>query len=123
MINMALLYRGLHLANVYKIHTDTIVFVMKLVVSGAIMSVCLYMMLSEMTHWLIWGIWERGLRLAGLIIAGALVYLISGDSRHSLQAYRPQIIKFFDISGVARVLIVSQGVDDKSSDRQIMISI
>ncbi|SHO55253.1 murein biosynthesis integral membrane protein MurJ [Vibrio quintilis] len=78
LINMALLYRGLHLANVYKIHTDTIVFVMKLVVSGAIMSVCLYMMLSEMTHWLIWGIWERGLRLAGLIIAGALVYLISG---------------------------------------------
>ncbi|WP_370737186.1 murein biosynthesis integral membrane protein MurJ [Vibrio aerogenes] len=77
LINMALLYRGLHIAGVYQLHMNTVVFIMKLAISGIMMSVFLYVMLDEIIYWLNWGIWRRGLTLAGLIVSGALVYVIS----------------------------------------------
>jgi putative peptidoglycan lipid II flippase len=78
LINMSLLYRGLHIANVYRLHLNTIVFVMKLILSGVMMSIFLSVMSGDIAQWLSWGVLERGLALAGLIVAGALVYMISG---------------------------------------------
>nr|WP_301338339.1 murein biosynthesis integral membrane protein MurJ [Vibrio sp. 99-8-1] len=90
LVNMSLLYRGLHKANVYCVTKQTVVFTAKLIVSGAAMVAALLWQLPEMSQWLSWNIMERVMMLATLIGFGGLVYvvtaLISGIRLNHLKA-------------------------------------
>ncbi|MGR5303995.1 murein biosynthesis integral membrane protein MurJ [Vibrio mediterranei] len=76
-INMALLYRGLHLQCVYQISRQTIGFVARLVMAAVVMVVVLRWQLQDMQQWLTWGLTERVYTLIGLILIGAVSYLVS----------------------------------------------
>lgn len=75
-LNASLLYRGLHLAGVYRISKATIVFFVKAVVSTALMVVVLYYFSPSQAQWLAWPFIERGYALVGLIVLGAVAYLM-----------------------------------------------
>ncbi|WP_039958535.1 murein biosynthesis integral membrane protein MurJ [Vibrio sinaloensis] len=77
LVNMLLLYRGLHLAGVYRLTRTTLVFIAKLVVAGGLMVAAIIWQLEDMTVWLTWSFMERVLWLVALIGLGAVVYLIS----------------------------------------------
>ncbi|GAA5647135.1 MULTISPECIES: murein biosynthesis integral membrane protein MurJ [Vibrio] len=76
-VNMALLYRGLHLQGVYQVTRQTISFVARLIVGGALMVAAILWADKDMSVWLSWSGSYRALMLAMLIGLGALVYLIS----------------------------------------------
>ncbi|MGX9518387.1 murein biosynthesis integral membrane protein MurJ [Vibrio mediterranei] len=76
-INMALLYRGLHLQCVYQISRQTIGFVARLVMAAVVMVLVLRWQLQDMQQWLTWGLTERVYTLIGLILIGAVSYLVS----------------------------------------------
>jgi putative peptidoglycan lipid II flippase len=75
-VNMALLYRGLHLANVYKLSKETMIFIVKLVLSGAIMVGVLLWFIPAMNVWLEWDLAKRMAMLLSFIALGAVSYLI-----------------------------------------------
>ncbi|MDW6003130.1 murein biosynthesis integral membrane protein MurJ [Vibrio mangrovi] len=77
LINMALLYRGLHLAGVYRIHRTTLIFIGRIFVAGIVMSFSLAFLSEHILVWVEWGIMKRSLMLAGLIIAGGCVYVLT----------------------------------------------
>ncbi|WP_428803317.1 murein biosynthesis integral membrane protein MurJ [Vibrio kyushuensis] len=74
-VNMALLYRGLHISNVYKVTKKTMVFMSKLVVAGTAMVAVLLWHLEDMSLWLTWAFSERVMMLALAIAIGASVYI------------------------------------------------
>ncbi|MCG3759731.1 murein biosynthesis integral membrane protein MurJ [Vibrio cincinnatiensis] len=76
-INMALLYRGLHRQGVYRVSRQTVWFVVRLILAGAVMVTAIYWQLEAMPVWLEWGLTQRTLTLSGLIVFGALAYLLS----------------------------------------------
>jgi putative peptidoglycan lipid II flippase len=76
-INMALLYRGLHRQNVYRITKKTIGFVVRLVIAVAAMVVVLRWQLQDMQQWLSWGLSERIVSLTVLVGLGGLTYLVA----------------------------------------------
>ncbi|EMK3268425.1 murein biosynthesis integral membrane protein MurJ [Vibrio vulnificus] len=73
-VNMALLYRGLHIAGVYKISRRTFLFISRLVVSGAVMVTAILWQLDEMSVWLEWTTGHRAAMLTMLIGLGAIAY-------------------------------------------------
>ncbi|WP_428771232.1 murein biosynthesis integral membrane protein MurJ [Vibrio sp.] len=75
-INMALLYRGLHKAAVYRVTSTTVWFVIKVLLAALAMVALLLGLLDEMAVWLSWSLSQRVIWLAGLIAAGAMVYLV-----------------------------------------------
>lgn len=76
-VNMALLYRGLHRAGVYKVSKQTIFFIVKILLAGiAMISAILYLMPSNQV-WLDMAFQSRALWLTSLIAIGGGVYLIS----------------------------------------------
>lgn len=81
-INMALLYRGLHLASVYQMQRSTMIFIGRIFIASFIMSLCLAFGSDHLAAWAEWGTLKRSLMLVGLIVSGACVYggasLISG---------------------------------------------
>lgn len=76
-VNMTLLYRGLHLQNVYRLSRQTLLFALKLVVAALAMGGAIYWQLPEMSVWLSWSFSFRVIWLAGLIGLGAGVYLLT----------------------------------------------
>ncbi len=74
-VNMALLYRGLHLQQVYRVSKLTFIFAVKLISAAVAMGSTILWLLPEMSVWLDWTFSHRALWLAGLIGAGASVYL------------------------------------------------
>ncbi|GMQ47535.1 murein biosynthesis integral membrane protein MurJ [Vibrio sp. 10N] len=76
-INMALLYRGLHRQNVYRITKKTVGFVLRLVVAVAAMVTVLQWQLQDMQQWLSWGLSERIISLTFLIVVGGVTYLVA----------------------------------------------
>jgi len=77
LVNAALLYRGLHRANVYRISRTTLLFVLRLALAGAVMAAALLWVLPVMSQWLAWSLSYRVLWLAGLIAFGAIAYLVT----------------------------------------------
>lgn len=77
LVNAALLYRGLHREGVYQLTSETLWFVARLALSGAVMVAVLLWMLPGMQQWLDWSLAHRALWLAGLIGVGAMAYVIS----------------------------------------------
>jgi putative peptidoglycan lipid II flippase len=76
-INMGLLYRGLHKAGVYQVKRATILFLLKVLIASAAMVAAIVFANKEMAHWLTWSLVERIIVLAGLIFGAGIVYLIS----------------------------------------------
>ncbi|HCM1501040.1 TPA: murein biosynthesis integral membrane protein MurJ [Vibrio parahaemolyticus] len=74
-VNMALLYRGLHIAGVYQITKRTVFFIIRLVVAGAAMVAAIFWQLEDMSVWLEWSFAHRSGMLGMLIGLGAAVYL------------------------------------------------
>ncbi|ELI5414091.1 murein biosynthesis integral membrane protein MurJ [Vibrio parahaemolyticus] len=74
-VNMALLYRGLHIAGVYQITKRTVFFIIRLVVAGAAMVAAILWQLEDMSVWLEWSFVHRSGMLGMLIGLGAAVYL------------------------------------------------
>ncbi|HIF5686844.1 murein biosynthesis integral membrane protein MurJ [Vibrio parahaemolyticus] len=74
-VNMALLYRGLHIAGVYQITKRTVFFIIRLVVAGAAMAAAILWQLEDMSVWLEWSFAHRSGMLGTLIGLGAAVYL------------------------------------------------
>ncbi|EHR6440657.1 TPA: murein biosynthesis integral membrane protein MurJ [Vibrio parahaemolyticus] len=74
-VNMALLYRGLHIAGVYQITKRTVFFIIRLVVAGAAMVAAILWQLEDMSVWLEWSFAHRSGMLGMLIGLGAVVYL------------------------------------------------
>jgi putative peptidoglycan lipid II flippase len=76
-VNMSLLYRGLHIADVYRLTGKTIAFIAKLVLAGGVMVAAILWQLEEMSVWLTWSFMERVMWLVALIALGAGAYLIT----------------------------------------------
>ncbi|MCX8933550.1 murein biosynthesis integral membrane protein MurJ [Vibrio parahaemolyticus] len=74
-VNMALLYRGLHIAGVYQITKRTVFFIIRLVIAGAAMVAAILWQLEDMSVWLEWSFAHRSGMLGMLIGLGAVVYL------------------------------------------------
>lgn len=74
-VNMALLYRGLHIAGVYQITKRTVFFIIRLVIAGAAMVAAILWQLEDMSVWLEWSFVHRSGMLGMLIGLGAAVYL------------------------------------------------
>ncbi|EJL7849249.1 murein biosynthesis integral membrane protein MurJ [Vibrio parahaemolyticus] len=74
-VNMALLYRGLHIAGVYQITKRTVFFIIRLVVAGAAMVAAILWQLEDMSVWLEWSFAHRSGMLGMLIGLSAAVYL------------------------------------------------
>lgn len=75
-VNMALLYRGLHIQGVYRVSRRTFMFIVKLVLAGAVMVTAIEFATQDMAVWLTWSESYRALMLVGLIALGAVVYLL-----------------------------------------------
>ncbi|HHX8283085.1 TPA: murein biosynthesis integral membrane protein MurJ [Vibrio diabolicus] len=75
-VNMALLYRGLHIAGVYQITKRTVFFIIRLVIAGAAMVAAVLWQLEDMPVWLDWSFAHRSGVLGMLIALGAVVYLV-----------------------------------------------
>jgi len=76
-VNMALLYRGLHLAGVYHLTRTTLVFSAKLLVAGGVMVSAIWWQLESMDQWLTWSFSHRAMMLTGLIGLGAVAYVLA----------------------------------------------
>ncbi|MFM2621255.1 murein biosynthesis integral membrane protein MurJ [Vibrio owensii] len=74
-VNMALLYRGLHIAGVYQITKRTVFFIIRLVIAGSAMVAAILWQLEDMSVWLDWSFAHRSGVLGMLIGLGAVVYL------------------------------------------------
>ncbi|QIL84999.1 murein biosynthesis integral membrane protein MurJ [Vibrio sp. HDW18] len=75
LLNMTLLYRGLHRQGVYQLTSQTLWFVLRLIIAGAVMTGIMLWQQASMATWLSWGISQRALILSGLIVLGAASYL------------------------------------------------
>ncbi|RZV22134.1 murein biosynthesis integral membrane protein MurJ [Vibrio alginolyticus] len=75
-VNMALLYRGLHIAEVYQITKRTVFFITRLAIAGAAMVAAILWQLEDMSVWLGWSFAHRSAVLGMLIGLGAVVYLV-----------------------------------------------
>ncbi|MCC4223536.1 murein biosynthesis integral membrane protein MurJ [Vibrio campbellii] len=74
-VNMALLYRGLHIAGVYQIPKRTVLFIIRLVIAGAAMVAAILWQLEDMSVWLGWSFAHRSGVLGMLVGLGTVVYL------------------------------------------------
>ncbi|EKO3799263.1 murein biosynthesis integral membrane protein MurJ [Vibrio harveyi] len=74
-VNMALLYRGLHIAGVYQVTKRTVLFIIRLMIAGAAMVAAILWQLEDMSVWLDWSFAHRSGVLGMLIVLGAGVYL------------------------------------------------
>nr|WP_194704455.1 murein biosynthesis integral membrane protein MurJ [Vibrio sp. S11_S32] len=77
LVNMVLLYRGLHIAGVYRLSRETLIFALKVVIAGGVMAALLDWQLADMSVWLTWHISTRAYWLIGLIGLGAVGYIVS----------------------------------------------
>ncbi|GEM74160.1 murein biosynthesis integral membrane protein MurJ [Vibrio sagamiensis] len=74
-VNMALLYRGLHISGVYHMTKRTLLFILRLMIAGAAMVAVIVWQLADMSVWLDWDFARRGGTLGMLIALGTAVYL------------------------------------------------
>ncbi|MCF1428119.1 MAG: murein biosynthesis integral membrane protein MurJ [Shewanella sp.] len=77
LLNATLLYQGLKRKQVYCFSRRTWVFFAKVLMATTAMVLALLYILPEQQVWLSWHLGERGFELVRLILAGAVVYLLS----------------------------------------------
>ncbi|WP_144210098.1 murein biosynthesis integral membrane protein MurJ [Shewanella donghaensis] len=76
-LNAGLLYRGLHLAGVYRVNRATVTFFIKVTIATAVMVLILLYLLPEQTAWLDMSMMAKVYNLSELIVLGASGYLLS----------------------------------------------
>ncbi|MEC6814887.1 murein biosynthesis integral membrane protein MurJ [Photobacterium toruni] len=76
LLNAGLLYRGLHKENIYRVSRQTLLFVLRLVVAGAVMVGGLVWFSPSTEQWLAFHLFDRVVWLFGLIFGGSGVYLL-----------------------------------------------
>ncbi|MEC6797506.1 murein biosynthesis integral membrane protein MurJ [Photobacterium sp. S4TG1] len=76
LLNAGLLYRGLHKENIYRVSRQTLLFVLRLVVAGAVMVGGLVWFSPSSEQWLAFHLFDRVVWLFGLILGGSGVYLL-----------------------------------------------
>ena len=76
-INMALLYRGLHLANVYRIYSSSFFFILRVLFAGLIMSGVVWYFLDDISLWASWDQWSRSGHLLLMIVIGGFSYSVA----------------------------------------------
>ncbi|WP_232583810.1 murein biosynthesis integral membrane protein MurJ [Photobacterium carnosum] len=75
-LNAALLYRGLHKENIYRVSRQTLLFVLRLVIAGVVMVSSLLWFSPTTDQWLAFHLLERITWLFGLILGGSGIYLL-----------------------------------------------
>lgn len=75
-LNASLLYRGLHLRQVYRLSAATLGFIAKVLVAVAAMVALLVYLAPAVAQWAQWTFIERASHLLLLIGSGALLYLV-----------------------------------------------
>lgn len=75
-VNMALLYRGLRKAEVYKLTKQTLGFLARLIIAGSAMVAVILHLLKPMQIWVDMSLMERVMQLTMLIGAGGFTYLV-----------------------------------------------
>ncbi|MGL4826683.1 MAG: murein biosynthesis integral membrane protein MurJ [Vibrionaceae bacterium] len=75
LVNAVLLYRGLHIANVYRMSKVTLLFALRLFFGVLLMGGLVYYFLPDQQHWLSMAMSEKLLWLGGLIALGGTSYL------------------------------------------------
>ncbi|WP_325893814.1 murein biosynthesis integral membrane protein MurJ [Grimontia sp. NTOU-MAR1] len=90
LVNAGLLYRGLHKQQVYRVSKDTVIFTLRLIVGVVLMGTVVYYSMPVFEQWLAMDFWQRVYTLAGLIVSGAMTYVVSlvilGLRPHQLRA-------------------------------------
>jgi putative peptidoglycan lipid II flippase len=76
LLNAGLLYRGLHLQNIYRVSAETLRFIAKIAVATAVMAMSIYCFGPAELQWIDWHTGERLVALSALIAAGALSYFV-----------------------------------------------
>ncbi|MDC0609388.1 murein biosynthesis integral membrane protein MurJ [Vibrio sp.] len=76
LINMSMLYQGLHKAGVYKMSGKTIFFIARLLIAAIGMVAVIWYLLHDMQTWLDWDLLHRAYALATMIGAGVVTYLV-----------------------------------------------
>ncbi len=76
-LNAALLYRGLHLANVYHISKQTLIYAIKIALAAGLMAFLLINLNADDQAWIAKGEIQRGLELAKIIGLGGISYLLA----------------------------------------------
>jgi putative peptidoglycan lipid II flippase len=76
-INMSLLYRGLHRANVYRVQAASMFFFAKVVISAIAMSGVVWYYLDDISMWTDWDQLSRSGHLLLLIAIGAVTYVVA----------------------------------------------
>ncbi|MCZ4336259.1 murein biosynthesis integral membrane protein MurJ [Shewanella colwelliana] len=76
LLNASLLYRGLHIAGVYRIGRQTLLFFAKALCASVVMIFVLSQLLPDLNAWLNFSFIDRATYLFGLIAAGAVAYLL-----------------------------------------------
>ncbi len=77
LLNAVLLYRGLHIAGVYRVTKSTVIFFIKVIIATGLMAVLLLNTLPVQSEWLAMDMMMKILTLIKLIVSGAVVYLLS----------------------------------------------
>lgn len=77
LLNMCLLYRGLHKINIYRISPLTLRFALKVCVSALVMVGGIFYFNAQMSQWLHWSSLERSYTLFGLIGGAVLAYVVA----------------------------------------------
>ncbi|MBB1269235.1 murein biosynthesis integral membrane protein MurJ [Shewanella sp. SR44-3] len=76
LLNAGLLYRGLHLQNIYRISSETLMFIGKVTAATLAMALCIFYFGPAEQQWLDWHTGERLMGLSMVIAGGALSYFM-----------------------------------------------
>ena len=76
-LNGALLYHGLRKGEHYRPRSGWLKLGVRVLLAGAVMAVLLLWLAGDQDSWSAMGGWDRALRLSGIILAGAVAYLVS----------------------------------------------
>lgn len=76
LVNATLLYLGLRRAGVYRPASGWVSFGAAVGLASVVMGVLLWWLAGDLSQWLTWGLGDRAWRLAGLVAAGGLAYVV-----------------------------------------------
>lgn len=76
-VHAGLLYRGLRRDGIYRPTAGWSGYALRILVATTVMALCLWALSPELSSWFGLDVWQRGLRLLGLVAAGTGVYFVA----------------------------------------------